>query len=436
MLHPLKCVPRINILHIILVEPFAHRVGHYGDLSCRLACGLTKSSASVTVVTFRGFLAGCVSESDKTKFKHVDFISNSSLTLVLTIKALISFLQFISNSVQLISKTLIVDRIILILETFFTLKFAERLYTDENSTLIFCYDGELIGFLTYALFCNNKNIIYKIMDYSRTLPEMSHKRKIKRYIENRLCRKALERNNLVFICNTLGLIRGYMNTGFPGECVYTAPIGILGQRKKLGKSEARSFLKLPPDDVLLLVFGVGHGGKNFDTILKANQGGNSEYRIIFAGKILPSCINHPRQLAKKYNCEDNVIILDEFIPSHKVPYYFSAADGLILSYKKDFVVDSGVLLQGVGFDLPVIASNSGWIGQVVRENELGITFTPENSSSLRLAMAEFLELGESSRCRMVKNVKKCAESLSRSNVVEEYIDLFNETIGISTLWRN
>lgn len=420
-------------MHIILVEPFAHRAGHYGDLSCRLACGLSKSSVSVTVVTFRGFLAGCVSESDKAKFKHIDFISNSSLIQVLTVKALISFLQFISNSVQPISKTLIIVRIIHIVETFFTLKFAERLYKDENSSLIFCYDGELIGFLAYALCCSHKKLVYKIMDYSRTLPEKSPKRKIKRYIENQLCRKALEKNKLVFICNTLQLLQGYMKTGFPGECIYTAPIGILGRREKLEKSKARSFLKLPADDVLLLVFGVGHGGKNFDTILKANQGGNSECRIIFAGKILPSCINHPRQLAKKYNCEKNVIILDEFIPSHKVPYYFSAADGLILSYNKDFVVDSGVLLQGVGFDLPVIASNSGWIGQIVRENELGITFTPENSSSLRLAMTEFLELGESSRSRMVKNVAKCAESLSRSNVVEEYINLFKKTIGTSTL---
>jgi glycosyltransferase involved in cell wall biosynthesis len=128
-----------------------------------------------------------------------------------------------------------------------------------------------------------------------------------------------------------------------------------------------------------------------------------------------------------------VIILDEFIPSHKVPYYFSAADGLLLSYNKDFVVDSGVLLQGVGFDLPVIASNSGWIGKIVRENELGITFTPENSSSLRRAMTEFLELGGDNRYRMVRNVIRYAESLSRSNVVEEYINLFKKTIEISTL---
>lgn len=420
-------------MHIILVEPFAHRVGHYGDLSCRLACGLSKNSVPVTVVTFRGFLVGCVSELDKTKFKHMDFISNSPSILVLTVKAIMSFLQFFSNTVQLISNTQIIVRIIHFLETFLTLKFAERLNKDENSTLMFCYDGELIGFLTYALYCNHKKLVYKIMDYSRTLPEKRLKRKIKRYIENQLCRKALERNKLVFICNTLQLLQGYMKTGFPGECVYTTPLGIVERREKLEKSKARSFLKLPTDDVLLLVFGVGHGGKNFDTILKANQGGNSGCRIIFAGKILPSCTNHPRQLAKKYNCEKNVIVLDEFIPSHKVPYYFSAADGLLLSYKKDFVVDSGVLLQGVGFDLPVIASNSGWIGQIVRENELGITFTPENSSSLRSAMTEFIDLGESSRYRMVKNVTKCAESLSRSNVVEEYIELFKKTIGVSTL---
>lgn len=405
---------------IIIVQPYAHKPGHYTELTCRLANSLSERDIPVVVATYCGFIPDSTPDSENIKFKCYNFSSCTSLFKAFVVKVVFAILHPLS-------KFRILSRVGDIFETFLTLNFAQALQKDKNSDLLFCYDGELIGVLLFALLTKNQKIVYKLMDLSRTLRGDSLNRKIKRHIENRLCRIAMKRNSLIFIGNSSHLLRGYTDTGFPGICEYLSPIVNFERSDYVDKSIARKLLNLPETSTLLLVFGVGHGGKSFDTIIRAVQDRKGDYLIIFAGKTLTSVDNNPWELAKKYNCEHKLIILDEFIPADQVQYYFSSADCLILSYIKEFVSDSGVLLQGVGYNLPIIASDTGWIGETVREHNLGITFTPEDSKSLDCALTEFLEMGNNGRQALVRNVSTYATHLTNQGVTEEYIELIKRT---------
>jgi len=405
-------------MKVILVEPYAHRIGHYGVEAWHLAQSLSSKGVNIILVSFDGFINKGNPEIVQNKIKHISFSSDAGVITKLLVLFLHKFLSLINYS-------RLINRMITILETFSTLQIADKISRNERDDIIYCNDGELIGFFLYASSVSQKKFLFKRVDYAGTFSSTGFGRKSKRYIEDWLCRKTIRNNKVIFTCSVEGLTNLYQEMGFPGDCVYAPPQGVLKPEKKIDKSEARSYLNIPMNETVLLVFGTGHGGKDFDTILSANLNADRRYLILFAGKVSLSNGNGPEKLARKYNSE-NISVVDKFIPEHEVPYYFNAADGLLLSYKRDFTEDSAVLLQGVSYGLPIIASNTGWIGETITNKGLGMTFDSENPSSLKEAIEKFLQLNEDSETRIRENMQRFAESFSWDRVVDEDIKLMTE----------
>lgn len=408
-------------MNVILVEPFAHRVGHYSAEAWKLAQSLSKSGVDITLVSFNGIIDKRKKDIQESNFKHISFFSHAGAASRLVVDVLHKILSLINSS-------RLIDRLITNLETFSTLMTADHIFRSEKADIIYCNDGELIGFLLYASSIEQRKLLYKRLEYGRSLSLNGSGigRRAKRYIENRLCKETINKNRVIFTYNVKELGIVYKETGFSGDCIYVPPHGVAEPKKKLKKSEARSYLNLPVNETILLVFGTGHGGKDFETILRANVGADGKYRILFAGNVPSSSINNPRQLARKYNCERNVTIVDKYITDDEVPYYFCSADALLLSYRKEFTVDSGVLLQGVSYGLPVIASDSGWIGEIATKKGLGVTFNSESPSSLREAIDNFLQLSEDSKVRIRENMQTFAESFSWDTVVDEHLKIMRK----------
>ena len=64
----------------------------------------------------------------------------------------------------------------------------------------------------------------------------------------------------------------------------------------------------------------------------------------------------------------------EFIPDHKVKYYFSAADLIVLPYRS--ASQSGIVPIAYHFDKPVIVSNVGGLPEVVEMGKSGFVCEP------------------------------------------------------------
>ena len=303
-----------------------------------------------------------------------------------------------------------INRCLGLVETYFTVQTANKLYSDEEQDLIFCYDGELTGFLLYSAKTSNKQLVYGRLEYSRELPSNTFGRKIKRYIENWLCKKAISKNRIKFVTHMEDLDRLYAKTGFLGECKFFPPFAIKKSNKVIDKLDARSFLNLPKDKTILLVFGIGHSGKSYETIVRTTKNLNSNCKVLFAGRSLPA--NDAKLLSKKYNCEDSIIIFDKYISDTEHPYFFYAADYVILSYKKEFFEYSAVLLDAIKYGLPVIACDAFWIGKMVKTNGLGKTFATEDPNSLEKAIEESLLLGEDKKDQIRKKMKSLVEENS------------------------
>jgi len=90
--------------------------------------------------------------------------------------------------------------------------------------------------------------------------------------------------------------------------------------------------------------------------------------------------------------QDKTIIRESYIPEEEKPYYFFAADAIILSYTRQFLSATSLLWQACRFGTPVIASDNGQLKELVEAFQPGLLFTAQDADSLRQAIIHFINL--------------------------------------------
>jgi glycosyltransferase involved in cell wall biosynthesis len=69
-----------------------------------------------------------------------------------------------------------------------------------------------------------------------------------------------------------------------------------------------------------------------------------------------------------------------YISDQEVPYFYAAADIVVLPYKR--IYQSGVLLMAMSFGRPVVVSNIPGMLEVVTDGHTGLVFESENDQDL------------------------------------------------------
>jgi len=189
--------------------------------------------------------------------------------------------------------------------------------------------------------------------------------------------------------------------------------------------EARQRLGLPQDEPVFLHFGLNHLSKNLEVIFQAAKDLPPPYKLLFAGQVYSSSdANNPLSLVRKYGLGQTAIIVDRYILEQELPDYFYSADAVILSYRTDFQGASGVLSAAAQFNVPVIASDVGEIGEAVKNSKLGLTFEAENPESLRDTISAFLGLREEEKREMKENLSRFAQDRSYQELARRHIELY------------
>ena len=163
--------------------------------------------------------------------------------------------------------------------------------------------------------------------------------------------------------------------------------------------------ELAPDGTarrIFLAFGYIADRKNLDLCIRA-VAQVPQAVLLVAGRVASSHdkpVAWYRELAVELGCADRVRIDEGFIPEEQVRHYFGAADVILLTYKAEFVSQSGVLLLASNWAKPVLASSGpGPLTSTVARFGLGPTVPPDDLAALRNAMAALLERDDSSHAR-------------------------------------
>ena len=144
---------------------------------------------------------------------------------------------------------------------------------------------------------------------------------------------------------------------------------------------------------IFLAFGYIADRKNLDLCIRA-VAEVPKAVLLIAGRVASSHdkpVEWYRALAVELGCADRVRIDDGFIHEEQVRHYFGAADVILLTYKAEFVSQSGVLLLASNWAKPVLASSGqGPLTSTVARFGLGATVPPDNFDALRNAMKELM----------------------------------------------
>jgi len=181
---------------------------------------------------------------------------------------------------------------------------------------------------------------------------------------------------------------------------FPVPYGCMGEEVTAGDGLElrREVLAGHPERRIFLAFGYIADRKNLDVAIRA-LAGVPEAVLIVAGRVASARdkpVAYYRALAEELNCIDRVRIDEAFIPDPMIRDYFGAADYVLLTYRSEFVSQSGVLLLASQARKPILASSGpGPLTRTVSRFDLGPVIPPDDIDALRSAMQALIAQGYS-----------------------------------------
>ena len=141
--------------------------------------------------------------------------------------------------------------------------------------------------------------------------------------------------------------------------------------EKVTKEEAREHLGLDKDGRYLLFFGLIRKYKGLDMALKTF--GTKKIKKLNVQLLVVGEFYEPRkkydQMIHELALKEHVTIVDQFVPTEEIRYYFSAADMVIQTYHS--ASQSGISQMAFNFDRPVLVTHVGGLAEIIKHKEVG-----------------------------------------------------------------
>lgn len=186
--------------------------------------------------------------------------------------------------------------------------------------------------------------------------------------------------------------------------------------KKMDKQHARQEIGIDANKKTILFFGLIRDYKGLDILLEAFSKMDDAFQLLIAGEVYGERKVYDDLIEQSKNKQ--VYFFDQFIPSDKVAFYFSASDLCVLPYRT--ATQSGIKAMCDVFQIPVLVSQVGGLAENIALNENG--FIIEDMSPDALAAQINLLFAEDQLENVSKNL------LFQSEKQENEWDEFAESV--------
>ena len=154
---------------------------------------------------------------------------------------------------------------------------------------------------------------------------------------------------------------------------------------------------------LFLYFGTAQSRRGYDALLKlaVNNGGC----FIHCGlnNDMDNYVLDIHELKSMLKRDGRLFETDQYIEDpYCVEYFFKSVSHLVLPYR-NFYGSSGVMLQALGFGVPVLAPENGIIGYRINRFKMGSTYTDEKENSLESQFNKFKNIDPETFKNNIKN---------------------------------
>lgn len=139
--------------------------------------------------------------------------------------------------------------------------------------------------------------------------------------------------------------------------------------RKIEQNKAREQLNIPINKKILLFFGFIRSYKGLDILLQALPLLPEDYNVVIAGEVYGDFTTY-QDIITEHSLQDRVHIHVRYINDTEVPLFFSASDLCVLPYRS--ATQSGIVPIAYHFDLPVVITDTGSLGEMVAPYGTGL----------------------------------------------------------------
>jgi glycosyltransferase involved in cell wall biosynthesis len=311
-------------------------------------------------------------------------------------------------------------------------KYARSLGT--NHCLIMWFDPIILRFaLGIKPPCSFSGIcfrtIFHYQDFDNSLPEGKEilwhwrdKLLLPRIFKNRHLKR-------LFLLDPFAVKR--LQESYRGKVLHLPDPVQVPNYSKLQPDQLRKSLRIEPNRKVFLLFGSLIRRKGIYELLEAisllpcnlcqqlclvlsGVPWSVEEKQLIESNIKALCQSKPVQIISNY----------EFISEQDVQTYYSLADVILAPYQRH-VGMSGILLLAAAAEKPVLSSNYGLMGELVKRYQLGLTVNSTIPSEIARGMTQFLQKSPPEFCN-IDSMKKFA----KQNTPEKFSStIFNNILS-------
>ena len=191
--------------------------------------------------------------------------------------------------------------------------------------------------------------------------------------------------------------------------------------EKIPHYDAKKELLIKKSKKVILFFGFIRGYKGFDIFIKVAkllEDKRPDITFLVAGELYEKT-NYYHDLI---GSSKNIIWHDEYIPNNRIHYYFSASDLLLLPYKS--ITQSGVVSLALSYKCPVMISNVGSVGDIIKNGQNGIIVDSQLPESYAQRILNYFDSSEPKD--LSHSIRNSCSRFGWSDFTKGIIDIYNE----------
>jgi glycosyltransferase involved in cell wall biosynthesis len=169
-----------------------------------------------------------------------------------------------------------------------------------------------------------------------------------------------------------------------------------------------------------LFFGFIRDYKGLDLLIEAMRGLDESYVLVIAGEVYGSFDKYEKQI-NHLNISNRVLKFIRYINDVEVPLFFSSADVCVLPYKS--ATQSGITSISFHYDLPIIATDTGGLKEIIQINETGLIVEKPDGNHIAEAIRKYFD--KNLRNKFIPNIIRLKEKLSWKNYAEALLNFYH-----------
>jgi len=191
--------------------------------------------------------------------------------------------------------------------------------------------------------------------------------------------------------------------------------------REIDRDHARRILRLDENYRYILFFGQIKTVKGLDVLIESLPLVDKDIRLIIAGNPNRDDFQRYQDQIDRLDLSERVVKFVRYIKDEEKDLFFAAADALILPYRAIF--QSAVLLMGMSYGVPIIASDLAGNREVITDESYGLLFACEDHEDLARKIGLLFSTAGMLENISIRSRAYMAEQYSWENAAVKYTEV-------------